>query len=160
MTWPVRPAIRAELPALARVWHDAWMETHAAHVPPELPPLRSVESMETRLANHFVNVRTLGPEGAPLGVCVTKDDEMHQLFITPDARGSGAAQALLGDAEARILAAGHALAWLDVLIENPRAIWFYEKCGWRRRGIEITPLETLGEPFPLKTLVMEKQLTP
>ena len=48
--------------------------------------------------------------------------------------------------------------WLDVVIENARAICFYEKCGWRRRGEEVTPLDTLDEPFELNVLIMEKPL--
>lgn len=68
------------------------------------------------------------------------------------------AQALIADAEARVAAAGHDLIRLDVVAENARAIRFYEKSGWRRRGEEVVALDTLDEPFELKVLIMEKAL--
>ena len=96
--------------------------------------------------------------GAPLGLCVVKGDELNQLFTSPEARGTGVAQALIADAEVRVAAAGYDLIWLDVVAQNERAIRFYEKSGWRRRGEEIVALDTLDEPFELKALIMEKAI--
>jgi RimJ/RimL family protein N-acetyltransferase len=50
------------------------------------------------------------------------------------------------------------MIWLDVVIENARAIRFYEKTGWRRKGEQIVGLDTLDQPFDLKVLIMEKSL--
>jgi hypothetical protein len=34
----IRPAAAAEIDHLAQLWHDAWHESHAPVVPPELTP--------------------------------------------------------------------------------------------------------------------------
>ena len=155
----VRQAEAAEMPALARLWRDAWREAHEAYVPAELTAIRTLESFEERLRRFGDALRVAGPSDAPLGLCVVKSDELNQLFTAPAARGQGVAQALIADGEVRIAAAGHKMAWLDVVKENDRAIRFYEKCGWRKRGIEVTPLETLDQPFSLEVLIMEKPVS-
>ena len=158
MTHAIRRADPSEMPALARRWFNAWREAHEAYVPADLTRIRTLASFEERLRRFGDALRVVGPMGAPLGLCVVKGDELNQLFTSPEARGSGAAQALIVDAEARVAAAGHPVIWLDVVIENARAIRFYEKMGWRRKGEEVTPLDTLDQPFDLKVLIMQKDL--
>jgi len=158
MTHAIRRADPSEAPALARLWFNAWREAHEAHVPADLTRIRTLASFEERLRRFGDALRVVGPAGAPLGLCVVKGDELNQLFTSPEARGSGAAQALIVDAEARVAAAGHRAIWLDVVIENARAIRFYEKMGWRRKGEEVMPLDTLDQPFDLKILIMQKDL--
>jgi len=46
------------------------------------------------------------------------------------ARGSGAAKALIDDAEARLAANGVTVAWLACAIGNARAARFFQKHGW------------------------------
>ena len=84
------------------------------------------------------------------------DDELHQIFTSPAARGTGTAQALIADAEARVAAAGHPKIWLDAAIGNDRARRFYEKCGWTMRGEEIVDLFTQEGPLPTRLWVFEK----
>ncbi len=158
MSWPVRKAEPLEIAALADLWFHAWREAHLAHVPEALTSLRTLTSFQERLHHFGDALRVAGPTGAPLGMCVVKGDELNQLFTAPEARGTGVATALIEDAEARVAAAGHGLIWLDVVIENARAIRFYEKSGWRCRGEEVVALDTLDEPFDLKALIMEKAL--
>ena len=49
-------------------------------------------------------------------------------------RGTGVADALLGEAERQFLAGGHATAWLAVVAGNARARAFYERKGWADEG--------------------------
>ena len=158
MTHAVRKAEAAEIPALATLWFNAWREAHEPYVPAELTRIRTLASFQERLDRFGDALRVIGPVGAPLGLCVVKGDELNQLFTSPAARGSGAAQALIADAEARVAAAGHSAIWLDVVIENARAVRFYEKSGWRRKGEQVVGLDTLDEPFELKVLIMGKAL--
>ena len=158
MTHVVRRALEGEAPALASLWFHAWREAHLAHAPEALTRIRTLSSFEERLRRFGPALRVVGPVGAPLGLCVVKSDELNQLFTSPEARGKGVAQALIADAEARVMAAGYDRIWLDVLAENERAIRSYEKSGWRRRGEEVVALDTLDEPFELKALIMEKAL--
>jgi GNAT superfamily N-acetyltransferase len=89
---------------------------------------------------------------------MVQGDELYQLFVSSEARGSGAAAALVADAEARLAAAGVGIAWLACAIGNERAARFYEKCGWRRAGTMINPLDTPDGVLPLEVWRYEKRL--
>jgi hypothetical protein len=68
--------------------------------------LRTPGSFRGRLEAAFADVRVAGPPGAPVGFCALKGDELHQIFLAPEARGSGAAAAPIADAEARLARRG------------------------------------------------------
>jgi GNAT superfamily N-acetyltransferase len=156
----VRSADAAEIDRLARLWHDGWHQTHASLVRQELIRFRTPESFRERLQAAFPNVHVAGPIGAPIGFYVLKGDELSQLFVSPEAHGSGVAAALISDAEAR-LAAEHGVetAWLACAIGNVRAARFYEKSGWRLAGTVVNPAETSSGPFLLEVWRYEKRLT-
>lgn len=155
----VRSADSAEIDHLARLWYDAWHETHALLLPPELTRLRTLESFCERLHAAHPNIRVAGPLGAPVGFCVLKGEELYQLFVSPEARGSGVAGALIADAEARLAERGVGRAWLACAVGNDRAARFYEKSGWRLAGTVVNPAETSIGPFPLEVWRYEKRLT-
>jgi GNAT superfamily N-acetyltransferase len=154
----VRAAQPKEVDQLARLWYDAWQDAHASIVPAELTRLRTLESFKQRLEAAFSDLRVVGPVGAPVGLCVVKDDELYQLFVSAQSRGAGVAAALIADAEARLSARGVETAWLACAIGNDRAARFYEKCGWRRAGVVVSQLETPDGLFPLEVWRYEKPL--
>jgi GNAT superfamily N-acetyltransferase len=154
----VRPADAAEIDHLARLWHDGWHQAHAPLVPQELTRLRTPASFRERLQAAFPNVHVTGPLGAPIGFYVLKDDELSQLFVSPEAHGSGAAAALMADAEARLAKHGVETAWLACAIGNDRAARFYEKSGWRLASTEVNLAETSSGPFPVEVWRYEKRL--
>ena len=82
----------------------------------------------------------------------------YQLWVSALARGSGAAVALIDDAEHRLSAGGVDTAWLGCAIGNERAARFYEKRGWQRTGIVMDPVETSEGPFPLNVWRYDKAL--
>ena len=154
----VRPAEEAELDQLASIWYDGWQDAHARILPTELARHRTLGSFRHRLQSTLPNVRVAGPTGQPLGLCITKDDELYQLYVSAGARGSGIAAALLADAEDRLGALGVRIAWLACAIGNERAGKFYEKHGWRRVGSMVSQLPTPDGPFPLEVWRYEKDL--
>jgi GNAT superfamily N-acetyltransferase len=154
----IRHATRAEVPALAQLWYDAWQDAHAAILPEELKRDRTVASFEERLLQLLPDVRAAGPAGAPVAFCIVKGDELYQLFVAREARGTGIAAALVADAEARMAAGGVKTAWLSCAIGNDRAARFYEKCGWRRAGHMLSLLQISTGEFPLETWRYEKAL--
>ena len=158
MSPPIRFAERHELDQLARLWYDAWQDAHASIVPVELARLRTLESFRDRLGAALPTVRVAGSAGAPQGFCITKGDELYQLFVSAEARGSGVAAALLADAEGGMSRAGVDTAWLACAIGNTRAARFYEKFGWRRAGIMVNQAETQNGLFALETWRYEKSL--
>ncbi|MHA3913332.1 GNAT family N-acetyltransferase [Halovulum sp. GXIMD14793] len=155
-----RPARAEDIAALARLWHIAWHEAHAALVPAALIALRTQASFKDRLHAFGDALRCAGPKGAPLGLCVVQGGKVDQIFVDAAARGTGLARDLLYDGEARLAAGGTRQAILECLPENTRAIRFYEKCGWQQRGIEDVNLDTSAGPFQIPALVLTKELRP
>lgn len=154
----VRAGEDGELDALAKLWFDAWQDGHAAVLPAELTRRRTLADFRRRLAGLLPLVRAIGPVGAPLGFSIVKDDELYQLFVASAARGTGVADALIGEAEARVAARGAPSIWLTCAIGNLRAARFYEKRGWRRAGTVRDVLESPEGPFPLDVWRYEKAL--
>lgn len=143
---------------LVGLWYDGWQDAHARILPPALARLRTRESLENRLRAALPSVRVMGQHGAPVGFCMVKGDELYQLFVAGESRGSGVAAALLADAEARLSADGVEVALLACAIGNDRAARFYEKHGWHRVGTVVNPLDTSSGTFPLEVWRYEKRL--
>jgi ribosomal protein S18 acetylase RimI-like enzyme len=154
----VRPTNEGELDHLARLWFDAWHETHAPVLPADLTKLRTLESFRDRLHHGLADIRVVGPSGAPIGFCWIRGAELYQLFLSPAARGAAVATGLLADAEARLRANGVATAHLGCAIGNDRAARFYEKHGWRRVGAVVEPVDTSNGPYVLEVWRYEKSL--
>jgi ribosomal protein S18 acetylase RimI-like enzyme len=153
----VRAAQAAEIDHLAKVWYDGWQDAHARILPAELTRIRTVESFRDRLQAALPDVRVVGPFPTPVGFCIVKGDELYQLYLSAEARGSGVAAALMADAEARFAEEGVDIAWLACAIGNDRAARFYEKCGWRRAGTVIYEPEA-ANGMPLEVWRYEKRM--
>lgn len=154
----VRAADAAEIDRLSAIWYDGWHEAHARIVLTELTRLRTLESFRDRLQAALPSIRVVGPPGAPVGFSIIKGDELYQLFVSAESRGSGVAAALIADAEAQLRANGVTTAWLACAIGNARAARFYEKCGWHRVGTMVNEVETSQGPFLLEVWRYEKPL--
>lgn len=137
-----RAPLESEIDPLARLWWASWHDGHAALLPAAIVRQRTLEDFTERLRSSLADARVVGPPGAPSGLCIIRDDELDQLFVSASARGSGVAAALLADAEARIAAHGVQTAWLACAIGNDRAARFYQKHGWHRVGTTIKQVQT------------------
>lgn len=155
----VRPAQIMDFAPLARLWWQGWRDGHTAHVADALVARRTQESFIDRLAVALPHVRVVGPVGAPLGFHLVKGDELNQLYVDEDSRGTGIAALLMADAQDRLLEAGITKAWLACAVGNLRAARFYEKAGWSRAETQTIPTEIPSGWFPLKIWRYEKQLT-
>ena len=159
MNHPARDLDPSEVAQAARIWHAGWHRAHAEHVPAELTALRTLDSFHQRIVEFGDAVRTAGPFGAPLGICVTVADQLYQIFVSEAAMGTGLAVTLLTDGETRIAAAGHDESFLHCLPENTRARRFYVRSGWRDCGNVVAQLETSDGSFPLEVTKYCKRLT-
>ena len=158
MTYFLDVASQDQIPQIAEIWEAGWHEAHADIVPAELRRLRSTQSFLDRTGDNLTNTRVAHSADEVLGFCMVKDDELYQMYVSPQARGSGAAQALIADAEHRIRDAGHAVAWLACAVGNARAARFYEKTGWVNAGRQVVELDTSDGTFPLEVWRFEKPL--
>lgn len=147
-----------EVDQLARLWHAGWQDAHARIAPAELARRRTLASFRQRLGEGLARVRVTGPAGGRTGFCMVREDELYQLFVAPEARGSGIAADLLADGEDRLAAAGVATAWLACAIGNDRAARFYAKNGWRLARTVTLALETPEGIFPMDVWRYEKAL--
>jgi GNAT superfamily N-acetyltransferase len=154
----IRDATPGDIEALARIWYDAWQDAHAAILPDDLRRFRTFENFHERLQAALPHVRVATSDGTVVGFCITEGDELYQLFVAADARGTGIAAALVADAEAVMAVAGIETAWLACAIGNERAARFYEKQGWRRVGNQVSRLPVPDGIFELEVWRYEKRL--
>jgi GNAT superfamily N-acetyltransferase len=153
-----RAAKLSEVSALARLWHRGWHDAHHAIMPAELARDRTLERFAQRLERSLEDVRVVGSIGAPSGFYMLRVDELYQLYVASEARGSGVAAVLITDAETLLASRGVLRAKLDCAIGNARAAKFYEKCGWLRTGTQVSRLETAAGHFELEIWRYEKEL--
>jgi GNAT superfamily N-acetyltransferase len=154
----IRDAHLSEIGQLAKIWFDGWQDAHARIVPAELVRLRTLQSFQERLRAALTGVRVAVAAGEPVGFYLLKGAELHQFYVSSDARGSGVAAVLMADAEARLGKRGVHTPWLACAIGNDRAARFYEKCGWLRTGTVTDDVEVPGGTFALEVWRYEKSL--
>lgn len=144
----IRPAVAADMAAVADLWHRGWHDGHAGHVPEGLTAARTLpafhERTPTRVADTTVAV---SGDGELLGFVMVVGDEVEQVFVGAAARGTGLADVLVAEAERQVAAGGHEVAWLAVVAGNARARRFYERCGWRDDGDLPYEVTAGGETF-------------
>ena len=155
----IRAAQEGEIDHLAKLWYEGWQDAHAQIVPAELRRWRTLDSFRQRLEAALSDTRVVGPRDAPDGFYIIKNDELYQMYVSAQARGSGVARALMADAEAQFAKSGVEIAWLACATGNERAARFYEKSGWRRTGVVTYQAETSSGAFPLEVWRYEKRLT-
>jgi GNAT superfamily N-acetyltransferase len=145
----VRPAVPEDADAVAAIWYAGWRDGHLGHVPEELVAARTEESFWTRAAQRVpdTTVAVVGDEIA--GFVMVVGDEVEQVYVSRDHRGSGVAGALLAEAERQVKANGHQEAWLAVVTGNARARRFYERCGWTDGGAFDYPASVEGGTLPV-----------
>jgi GNAT superfamily N-acetyltransferase len=149
MTAMVRPAGAEDADAVAAIWYAGWRDGHLGHVPDELVAFRTEESFWTRAAQRVADttVALVGDEVA--GFVMVVGDEVEQVYVSRDHRGSGVAGTLLTEAEQRVKANGHREAWLAVATGNARARRFYERSGWTDGGAFDYPAAVDGGTIPV-----------
>ena len=130
----LRPATAEDIPSIASIWHRGWQYGHIGHVPDELTTARTERSFWSRTAERLPDTTIAEIEGDVAGFVMVVDDEVEQVYVGEDHRGSGIASVLLTEAEHRVQRGGHETAWLAVVAGNERARRFYAKCGWVDEG--------------------------
>jgi GNAT superfamily N-acetyltransferase len=136
----LRPATLGDAGAVATIWRDGWRDGHLGNVPGSLVAIRTPESFQIRAAERVGDtviaeaVALAGAGSAVAGFVMVVGDEVEQVYVSADHRGSGVAGLLLAEAERLVAAGGHRRAWLAVVAGNARARRFYERCGWADEG--------------------------
>ena len=155
----LRKATGEDVEKVARIWHTGWADGHIGHVPPELVPHRQLQQFVSRARDRVAATWVVESHGQTVGFVVVKGDEVEQLYVDRNARGTGAAAMLLRKAEAEIRSAGHRRAWLAVVPGNQRARSFYARLGWRDSGPLSYQAETEAGPISVPSRRYEIALT-
>ncbi|HKF34726.1 MAG TPA: GNAT family N-acetyltransferase [Jatrophihabitantaceae bacterium] len=145
----LRPATADDAPAIARIWYFGWRDGHLGHVADELVALRTRESFDQRAAARVADTVVATVDGAVAGFIMVVGDEVEQVYVAGEHRGTGLAAALLTEAERLVAANGHDRAWLAVAPGNARARRFYERRGWIDEGLFDYPAATADGPMPV-----------
>jgi GNAT superfamily N-acetyltransferase len=144
----IRPAVPADMAAVADLWHEGWHDGHAGHVPDGLTAARTLAAFHERTPARVADTAVAVSEaGSVVGFVMVVGDEVEQVFVARAARGTGLAPALLAEAERRVAALGFDGAWLAVVTGNARARRFYEKQGWVDEGDLAYEVTAGGETF-------------
>jgi putative acetyltransferase len=127
----------AHLPELTDLWIAAWTKAM---------PAIDFEARRTWFVDHVTAMHSEGVSvtcvfdtaNGDMAGFITVDrasGHIDQLAVAPAQWSKGAANALIGDAKQR--SQGHLR--LEVNQDNPRAVRFYEKHGFRRRAASMNP---------------------
>ena len=122
-------------------WHEAYADVVSAAYLEKLT-LEKCEQMAFQWRDNILvakdGERVVGFAG--YGEAAPDTGELFALYVLKEYRGSGVAQSLMSAAAERLSAYPKIGLW--VLKENPRAIRFYEKHGFRADGAQMR-LESL-----------------
>lgn len=146
----VRAAGNNDLQAVARVWAEGWRDAHEQWVSPELMVLRTEASFRPRARARIQSTLVAVDGLSVLGFVIVVHDEVEQMYVDRESRGSGVAAQLLAAAERVVAARGFEQTWLAVIPENIRARRFYERRGWVDQG--AFSYEAEGDSGPIHVL--------
>jgi GNAT superfamily N-acetyltransferase len=130
----IRAATPADTVAVAEIWRSGWHDGHSGKVPDELVAVRTDESFDQRAAERVDDTTVAVVDEEVAGFVMVVGDEVEQVYVSRDHRGSGIAAILLAAAEQLVAAGGHGQAWLAVATGNASARRFYERSGWTDEG--------------------------
>ncbi|WP_439140023.1 hypothetical protein [Planktotalea sp.] len=80
------------IPEVASLWHDGWIDGHAAVVPVALSKLRTLDSFQSCAKDNLEICRAAISQDQLLGFTMVKADEVYQMYVGAAARGRGVAQ--------------------------------------------------------------------
>jgi GNAT superfamily N-acetyltransferase len=131
--WTLRPATPDDHQSMVKIWYRGWQDAHRGRVPDSLLAHRRIADFRSLVTTRlpFTTIAQIGSH--PVGFVVVKTDEVEQIYVDPEARGTGVAAALLRHAE-DVIGNLYQRAWLAVVAGNQRARDFYQRNGWTDGG--------------------------
>jgi GNAT superfamily N-acetyltransferase len=135
--------------AVAKIWYDGWRDGHLGNVPDDLVGVRTRESFQSRATGRVGDTVVAVVDDEVAGFVMVVGDEVEQVYVAEQHRGSGVAALLLAEAERIVAVNGNVRAWLAVVDGNVRARRFYERNGWIDEGVFDYPAANAAGPIPV-----------
>lgn len=117
-----------------------------------------MESLQERLRAALPDVRVVGRPGSPAGFCIVKDNELDQLYVSAEARGSGVAAMLMKDAEARFCGQRNGSGLVGLCNRERAGRTILRKARLEKSGSDDHYPETPEGKLPLQVWRYEKAL--
>lgn len=125
---------------LAELWEASVRATH------NFLPEEAVVGLRPMVRQGLEHIETLAvlknDKGDMLAFFGAEDQKIEMLFVAPDAQGKGLGKALIGYA-INVIKCNQ----VDVNEQNPRALEFYKKMGFRVAS--RSELDGQGKPYPI-----------
>ena len=145
MTPEITLATVADQPRCFEVWESSVRATHTFLTEADLQALIPLVKAGLAAFDPLHVVR--GPTGEVLAFMGVAEGVVEMLFVHADHRGRGHGHRLLTHA-----LTDHGATRVDVNEQNPQALAFYLRHGFRVAG--RSPLDGQGNPFPLLHLTL------
>lgn len=156
----LRPYRSEDRAAVVRLWHDAWHDGHGAVLPAHVIAERTPESFDLRLGPLEAGTLVAEVGGHIQGFAAIEGNEIDQLYVAAEARGTGLAAALLAATEAELARRGIRDVAIQCSAGNDRAHRFYARAGWHDSGVRQAPIWTPdGRHETHPTHIFVKQLS-
>lgn len=135
-----------DYPRLLDVWEGSVRATHL------FLPEHYIVRLRKLLFEHYLNSVSLfcTRDGELItGFAGVSDGKLQMLFIAADYRGQGLGRRLLTHAIEHF-----GIRELDVNEQNPKALGFYQKQGFKISG--RTAVDGLGQPYPMLRMTLDR----
>ncbi|WBV60054.1 GNAT family N-acetyltransferase [Chryseobacterium camelliae] len=139
MSHHIRIAISEDYPRIMEIWESAVKATHDFLVEEDFDYFKEIIPRDY-LPNLEVYLITVNEE--PQGFASVAEGNLEMLFIHNDARGKG-----LGKKLYQFMKEKTGLTKVDVNEQNPQAIGFYEKMGFKTIG--RSEKDGSGKEYPI-----------
>ena len=139
MSYTIRIAVPDDYPKLVEIWESAVKATHDFLLESDFQYFK--KAISEQYFPHL-EVYIISENSDPKGFGAVSEDTLEMLFIHNDARGKG-----LGKILYQYLHYKTGCTKVDVNEQNPEAIGFYEKMGFRKTG--RSEKDGSGKDYPL-----------
>tara|TARA_R110002020_G_scaffold83397_1_gene206813 strand:+ start:210301 stop:210747 length:447 start_codon:yes stop_codon:yes gene_type:complete len=126
----IRPAVPADFPALANLWHDSWVSIGISNAL-DLDREGVRERFEAEAADRWtIYLAQIDNRIVGFLALLPADNQLDQIFVAPDKKGMGIGRALLDFAKQAL--PDRIVLWTAA--QNIHARTFYEKAGFVKTG--------------------------
>ena len=143
----VKEVTKESYQELIEVWECSVRATH--HFLPE----ENIAELKPLIVQHYfdaVELRCVTQDGKIAGFIGVADSNIEMLFVDPTYIGQGIGRQLIEYSIEHMNASK-----VDVNEQNPKAIAFYEKVGFKKTG--RSELDGQGNPFPLVHMQLQRK---